>query len=355
MDALILQPLRDWLPRWAEGGATLAVALLLAFALHWLLMRVAAGVARRSAGFDPEIVRCTAMPLRLLFLIAAFIAVLPALELATETREVVRRVLALTIPALLGWLVVRMLGVVRKIVEHRSDISVSDNLRARRRRTRVAILYRVAVIIVAVVTVCLMLMTIPSVRAVGLTLFASAGIAGLAIAAAAQPALKNLIAGIQLAFTEPIRIDDVVVIEGEWGRIEEIRLTYVVVHLWDDRRLVVPVSRFLESSFQNWTRESAHLLGAVHLQVDPSVDVAPIRARLLELAKANPLWDKRVAVLQMTEIRANAVELRALVSARDAAQAFDLRCDIREQLLAFIRDSQPNALPRGRTELIGVA
>jgi small-conductance mechanosensitive channel len=297
-------------------------------------------------------VTCTGAPLRWLFLASAFIAVLPALDLEARSEEVVRRILALAIPGLLGWLAIRLLRTVRGIIEHRSDISVRDNLRARRRRTRVAILYRVAVILVGVVTLCFMLMTIPSVRAVGLTLFASAGIAGLAVAAAAQPALKNLIAGMQLAFTEPIRIDDVVIIDGEWGRIEEIRLTYVVVRVWDDRRLVVPVSKFLENSFQNWTRQSAELIGVVTWHLDPTVDVPPIRDRFMELVKAHPLWDGRTAVMQVTEARADAIELRALVSAQDAGETFDLRCDIRETILAHIRDTQPEALPRKRMEWV---
>ena len=354
MDELILEPARAWLPGWAEGPATLAAALLAAFVLHWLLMHIALRIARRSEGLDTGIVTCAGRPLRLLFMVGAFIAVLPALDLEAQSEEVVRRILALAIPALLGWLAIRLLKTIRGLIEHRSDISVRDNLRARRRRTRVAILYRVAVILVGVVTLCFMLMTIPAVRAVGLTLFASAGIAGLAVAAAAQPALKNLIAGIQLAFTEPIRIDDVVIIDGEWGRIEEIRLTYVVVRVWDDRRLVVPVSKFLENSFQNWTRQSAELIGAVSLHLDPTVDVPPIREKFLEMVEAHPLWDGRSAVLQLVEARPNAVELRALVSAQDAGETFDLRCDIRESLLAYIRDTQPEALPRSRTELFGL-
>ncbi len=352
MNELILEPARAWLPGWAEGPATLAAALLAALVLHWLLMHLALRIARRSEGLDTGIVTCAGRPLRLLFMVAAFIAMLPALDLEATSEEVVRRILALAIPALLGWLAIRLLKTIRGLIEHRSDISVRDNLRARRRRTRVAILYRVAVILVGVVTLCFMLMTIPAVRTVGLTLFASAGIAGLAVAAAAQPALKNLIAGIQLAFTEPIRIDDVVIIDGEWGRIEEIRLTYVVVRVWDDRRLVVPVSRFLENSFQNWTRQSAELIGAVTVQVDLTVDVPPIRAKFLEMIEEHPLWDGRTAVLQVTEARPNAVELRALVSACDAGETFDLRCDIREALLAHIRDTQPEALPRSRTELV---
>ncbi|HKX22552.1 MAG TPA: mechanosensitive ion channel domain-containing protein, partial [Rhizorhapis sp.] len=162
------------------------------------------------------------------------------------------------------------------------------------------------------------------------------------------------IAGIQMAFTEPIRIDDVVIVEGEWGRIEEIRLTYVVVRIWDDRRLVVPVSWFLEKPFQNWTRETSHLLGTVFFHVDPGADVGRIRRKIEEAAAANPRWDKRVAILQVTEHRAEALELRALLSARNAGDAFDLRCDVREAVMKFLRDEMPQALPRNR-HLVGGA
>lgn len=154
-----------------------------------------------------------------------------------------------------------------------------------------------------------------------------------------------------MAFTEPIRIDDVVIIDGEWGRIEEIRLTYVVVAIWDERRLVVPVSKFLEESFQNWTRNSSQLHGTAFFWLDPTADIPRLRARLEELVRANERWDGRGFVLQVTDTRPDAIEVRALVTARDAANAFDLRCDIREGMLAFIRDEMPEALPRGRMEL----
>jgi small-conductance mechanosensitive channel len=160
--------------------------------------------------------------------------------------------------------------------------------------------------------------------------------------------LKNLIAGIQMAFTEPIRIDDVVIVDGEWGRIEEIFLTYVVVALWDERRLVVPVSRFLEQSFQNWTRKSSQLLGSAMLYLDPSADIARLRAKCVELVEANPRWDRRFQNMQVTDVKPDAIEVRILATARDASIAFDLRCDIREGLLAFIRDEMPEAMPRNR-------
>ncbi|GLI98962.1 hypothetical protein Sbs19_27800 [Sphingobium sp. BS19] len=182
---------------------------------------------------------------------------------------------------------------------------------------------------------------------------ASAGLAGLAVGAAAQPALKNLIAGIQMAFSEPIRIDDVVIIEGEWGRIEEIRLTYVVVRIWDDRRLIVPVSKFLEDAFQNWTRQSSALLGTAFLYVDPTANVAKLRTQLRSIVEANENWDGRVVGLQVTDVTPDVMELRALVSAADAGSAFDLRCEVREAMMAYLGQEAVSSLPRRRNEIVG--
>ncbi len=177
---------------------------------------------------------------------------------------------------------------------------------------------------------------------------ASAGIAGLVVGAAAQPALKNLIAGVQMAFTEPIRIDDVLIVDGEWGRVEQINLTFVVIKIWDERRLVVPVSKFLEQSFQNWTRETSQLMGSVFWYLDPSADVPRLREKLGEIVSSNPRWDKRFYNLQVTDVKTDCIELRGLMTAKDAAIAFDLRCDVREALLKYIREEMPEAIPRNR-------
>ena len=244
-----------------------------------------------------------------------------------------------------------LVGVVADLVRLRADTSASDNLIARQRRTRADILHRIAVFVVLVITFCMMLMSIPSVRAVGVTLIASAGLAALAVGAAAQPALKNLIAGLQMAFTEPIRIDDVVVVDGEWGRIEEIRLTYVVVKIWDERRLVVPISKFLEDSFENWTRETSQILGSVFWYLDPAADIDRLRAKLAELVKANRGWDGRFFNLQVTDTKPEAIEVRALMTAKDASTAFDLRCEVREAMLAFIRREMPQAIQRYRSSV----
>jgi len=194
------------------------------------------------------------------------------------------------------------------------------------------------------------LMTFEPVRQYGLSLFASAGVAGLIVGLAARPLLTNLIAGIQIATTQPIRIGDQVVVENESGRIEEITSTYVVVRLWDLRRLIVPLSVFIEKPFQNWTRESSNLIGAVLLYVDFTAPVEAIRARFMEIVQSSKLWDGQVAKLQVTDAKEGSIELRALVSARSASDAFDLRCDIREQLIGFLQKEHPTALPRARTQ-----
>jgi small-conductance mechanosensitive channel len=194
---------------------------------------------------------------------------------------------------------------------------------------------------------------------VGATLIASAGLAALAVGAAAQPALKALIAGFQMAMTEPISIDDVIVLDGEWGRIEEIRTTYVVVNLWDQRRLVVPTTRFLEQTFQNWTKTSSQLLGTVMLYVDHGADVGRMRAEYARQIAAHRLWDRRAQVLQVTDCRDFTLEIRLLMSARDSSTLFDLRCELRESMMDYIRREMPEALARRRTlqapESIGVS
>jgi small-conductance mechanosensitive channel len=331
---------------------TVTVAVVAALVLHWIAIRVARRLAARTPdSIDDVFVDRAERPLRWIFVALALASVRRLLHLGEGASAFWGQAAGMIVPLLLGWLAVNMIRAGGRAVELSADISVADNLLARRRRTRSAILTRVAVFLVGFVTICLMLLSIPSVRSVGVTLMASAGLAGLAVGAAAQPALKNIIAGIQMAFTEPIRIDDVVIIDGEWGRIEEIRLTYVVVAIWDERRLVVPVSKFLEDSFQNWTRNSSQLHGTAFFWLDPTADISRLRARLEELVRANERWDGRGFVLQVTDTRPDAIEVRALVTARDAANAFDLRCDIREGMLAFIREEMPEALPRGRMEL----
>jgi small-conductance mechanosensitive channel len=251
-------------------------------------------------------------------------------------------------PILVGWIALAILRALVESMKLRADISVEDNLKARRKRTKLTMINRLTTFVVVFVVVGLVLLSIPGVRDIGVTLVASAGLAGLAVGAAAQPALKSLIAGIQMAITEPINIDDVVIVEGEWGWIEDIHTTYVVVKIWDERRLIVPTTYFLEKPFQNWTKSTAQLLGAVKLYLDPSTKMAPIRQEFERLVKAHKLWDGRYQVAQVTNTERDTIEVRFLMSAKDSVALFDLRCDIREALLAWLADHQPEAFARTR-------
>jgi small-conductance mechanosensitive channel len=337
------------IPAWLTDLALLALAVTGAFLIHWIIFKlVRRWAARTTTMLDDAAVERLRLPALWLLIALGLSAVKSGLAMNANASATWVQVVGLVFPALLGWVAVALLGVVTDVVKARADIAVADNLRARRRRTRADILYRIAVFIVLLVTFCLMLMSIPAVRSIGVTLAASAGLAALAVGAAAQPALKNLIGGLQMAFTEPIRLDDVVIIDGEWGRIEEIRLTYVVVKIWDERRLIVPVSKFLEDTFQNWTRSSSQIMGSVFWYLDPAADIARMRKKVGEVVRSNERWDGRFFNLQVTDTKPEAIEVRALMTAKDASLAFDLRCDVREAMLAFFRAEMPEAIVRYR-------
>jgi small-conductance mechanosensitive channel len=249
------------------------------------------------------------------------------------------------------WLVVRCLGAFEGVAIRRYPMDVADNLQARRVVTQVRVLGRIADVIVVFIGASIILLTIPGVRQLGASLLASAGVAGLAIGLAAKPVLSNLIAGLQIALTQPIRLDDVVIIEGEWGRVEEITGSYVVVRIWDERRLVVPLNWFIEHPFQNWTRSSSQLVGTVYLMLDYRMPLAPLREELKRLCEDASEWDQRVCVLQVTDATDRAMQLRVLVSSADSGRNWDLRCHVREGLIAYVQTHHPESLPRWRGEL----
>ncbi|MEZ5656198.1 MAG: mechanosensitive ion channel [Sphingobium sp.] len=326
-------------------------ALLAAF-IHFVVFAVVRRVSRKTGGTgDDELIRAVYQPSRWILVLLVLMTGAQAARIEPQLEKWWSIVSAMAMAALVGWIAMRVLRALRNIVEAQNDITVEDNLTARRRTTRMRIFNRVAQTIILFMTISFMLLAIPAVRAVGVTLVASAGLAALAIGAAAQPALKNLIAGIQMAFTEPIRIDDVVIVEGEWGKIEDIRLTYVIVHIWDDRRLVVPVSYFLEKPFQNWTRETSHLIGMVFIYVDHSADVEALRQVWIDAVQSNPRWDGRIALLQVTDHKPDAMELRGLLSARNAPDAWDFRCEAREAMMTHLREHMPEAMVRDRVRL----
>lgn len=251
----------------------------------------------------------------------------------------------------LTWLAIAAVGAFQRRVLRKYPVDIEDNLAARRVQTQARVLGRLAQFAIGLVGVSLALMTFPAVRQLGTTLLASAGIIGLVAGIAAKPVFGNLIAGLQIALSQPIRLDDVVIVEGEWGRVEEIGSAYVIVRIWDERRLVVPLQWFIEHPFQNWTRTTAQLLGDATLWLDYRTPMAAVREQLQTLCEADPRWDGRVCVAQVTDADQHAIQVRLLVSARNSGDLFDLRCAVRECMLAFLEREHPAALPRLRADL----
>jgi small-conductance mechanosensitive channel len=276
---------------------------------------------------------------------------LPFLTVPSRFLIFLQQTFSLLLIISVAWLFIKLVYVLEDLVLSQYSMDVKDNLEARRIHTQIQILKKVVIVVVGVLALAAALMTFEKVRQLGTTLLASAGIVGIIVGLAAQKSISTLFAGIQMAITQPIRIDDVVIVENEWGRIEEITLTYVVVRIWDLRRLIVPITYFLEKPFQNWTRISAEILGTVFLYVDYTVPVEEVRAEMKRIVESSPLWDKRVCALQVTNATERTVELRALVSAADSSSAWELRCDVREKLIGFIRQNYPDGLPKVRAEL----
>ncbi|MGJ6962093.1 mechanosensitive ion channel family protein [Streptosporangium sp. G11] len=299
----------------------------------------------------PLMRRCTWPGFATAAVVTAYTAYEPGM-VATSVGRVVYRGLGLAMIGCVTWLFIQAAFAITDVVlERLITVEGEANRRARRIRTQITLVRRVASAVIIVVAMGAMLFTFPEVRALGAGLLASAGIAGVVVGIAAQSTLGNMLAGLQLAFSDALRLDDVVVVKGEWGRIEELSLTYVVLRLWDERRLVLPVSYFTTNPFENWTRHSSRVIGHVMIRVDWSVPVEELRTELYRALREHPLWDQKDWILQVTDTLPNGLlELRALMSAADSASAWDLKCDIREHMVAFIRDRYPEALPRFRVE-----
>lgn len=331
-------------------GATLAVALVVVTVVYRLGMAAARRLARERPVAGIFIKRAQSPGLT----VAALLATQAVLQSAPDHLRgmaATRHGAALLLIAAFTWLAVRLSTAIAEAVEVRHPINMTDNLGARRIQTQTRVLTRTLASIAVLVGVSFALLTFPGVRNIGASLLASAGIAGLVVGFAAKPILGNLLAGLQIAVTQPIRIDDVVVVEGEFGRIEEINRSYVVVAIWDQRRLVVPLQQFIEKPFQNWTRVTSEILGEVFLWVDYGTPLEPLRAELKRVCESAPGWDRRVAVLEVTDANEHAMRLRALVSSADAARSWDLRCLVRERLIEFVRREYPASLPRLRAAL----
>lgn len=341
-----------WAPNWAISALCLAAAAFLAVTLHGAALRLLRRLVPPSQHFVRSLLDATQSLLRVALVLVALTIVLQAVPLERDMRVILGHILAIGFIVLLGWSCTAAITLASEYYLRRSDFDFRGDPLSRKHLTQVRVLRRVATTVVILVTVAAALMTFDSVKQYGVSLIASAGAAGLVVGLAARPLLTNLFAGIQIAITQPIRIGDAVIVENEWGWVEEITGTYVVIKIWDWRRLVVPLSYFLEKPFQNWTRQSTDLIGAVMLWVDYTVPVSRVRTRLEEIVKDSKLWDRQVVNLQVVETSERAVQLRALVSARTSPEAWDLRCEVREKLVAFLQDQYPAALPKQRAELV---
>lgn len=332
----------------AALGATAAVVVGLT--LHGIFLPI----VRRVLAFSVHastVVQYIARPTRLLVPIFGLQLVWEAQGSALPGIRYLRLVTAVLLTFAVTWTAIRAVAGFSDAVVRAHPINVTDNLAARRLQTQAHVLARVVMMVIVIIGIASALMLFPSVRQIGAGLLASAGIAGIAAGIAARPVLSNLIAGLQLALSQPIRLDDVVIIEGEWGRVEEITSTYVVLKLWDERRMVVPLQWIIENPFQNWTRTSAELLGTVLLWVDFQVPLAPLRAELKRICAGAPEWDGRLAQLQVVDASERAMQIRALVSAVDSSKAWDLRCRVREGLIEYLQRHYPEGLPRLRADL----
>ena len=338
---------------WPLQLLAFVVAPLLALALVGVAHRVLERLLRgRDAPVLLAVLRRGRQPLRLTVILLVLNLVLPVAGFTETTYALLESLLGLALVVALGWTITRKVAAAFD-VQLEGALPSDEDLALRRRRTQLAVFRRLSVSAGVVFTVGVVLTAIPAVRAVGLSLFASAGVAGIVIGIAARPAVSNLIAGLQIALTQPIRIGDAVTVEGQWGRVQEITSTYVTIQTWDQRSLVVPLSNFLEKPFLNWTRDSAELLDTVFLYLDHAAPVPAIRAKVAELAAAAAQWDGRTAKVSVTAVKESCIEVRVLLSAADAGRMFELRCLMREALLEWLVRDHPESLPRQRQANVG--
>ncbi|MFD1911019.1 mechanosensitive ion channel family protein [Halodurantibacterium flavum] len=342
------------MPYWTETALIFVTALSAAWAVCFLLYRLLLTRLVRDETFWRPLLARTRGPVQLQLMIMATSFAANITPLPPQQGALLRHILLIAFIACVTWFVRTALDIWMSLHLRRFRIDVEDNLLARKHVTQTRILQRVGSILIIAVGFSVALMTIEGVRQYGVSLLASAGAAGIVVGLALQPVLRNIFAGVQLALTQPIRIDDAVIVEGEWGNIEEITATYVVIRVWDKRRLIVPLSYFLEQSFQNWTRNDATLLGVVLIHLDFATDVPALRAEAERIVRSSPLWRGEVFALQVTDFSAREIEVRILADATNAGKAFDLRCYIREELLAYLQREQPQALPRTRNEVMAV-
>jgi small-conductance mechanosensitive channel len=338
-------------PPWAVSALVLVLATAAAWIIHAVTLALMARLLRARHAYLLSVLDQTRNPTRLSLLLIATAIALQSAPLGADTRAFVSRLLGLGVICLIGWIALTALRIAAGLYLMRFAVETPDNVLARKHVTQVRVLLRVAEVVIVLLTLGFALMTFNEVRQFGITLFASAGLAGIVAGLAARPVMSNFLAGVQIAIAQPIRIGDAVMVENEFGNVEEITFSYVVLKLWDLRRLVVPISYFIEKPFQNWTRTGGELVGTIVLYVDHTTPVDTVRKKLMEIVAQSKLWNGKVASLQVTDCKETTIELRALVSANNAGALSDLRAEVREKLIDFLQREHPHALPRRRTEI----
>ena len=320
---------------WIMPVVAAALALLLYLFGNAMLKRLLERIRQTIAGSAPAL-GLLLMPVRLLFVLIALAGVVYYARMPGEIKELLTHMLSIGSIAGVSWFVLRIFAAIEAVIRQRYQDAGKSDIEARRIATNVSLLRKIVNVLVVILAIAGVLMTFETVRQIGVSILASAGLAGIVIGFAAQRSLQTLIAGIQIAITQPVRLGDIVVVENENGRVEEITLTYVVVRLWDERRIIVPITWFIDKPFQNWTRSSLELTGAVLLRVGYHVPVDEARREFERIVARSPLWDRRIARLEVTDSGDTTMELRALVSAANSADLWALRCHVREKLISFI-------------------
>lgn len=343
----------DWIENFTSEDFIIKAGLTAAVVIFYLVLErfLKHKADEKRDSFFRRLYASVIRPVQAFFFISVIYAVIQQFGLNTDDYPWVHKGYTILMILSVAWLGINLLRFASEQLLRRFDISTEDNLRARTVYTQVRVMRRIVTSIIIILAIAAALMTFDQIRSLGVSLLASAGVAGIVIGFAAQKTIGNFFTGLQIAITQPIRIDDSVVVEGEWGWIEEINLTYVVVKIWDLRRLILPISYFVEHPFQNWTRTSASIIGDVTLYLDYTMPIDELRAELDRILEGNHLWNGSVKVVQVIDTKETTIVVRVLVSAKNAPTAWDLRCDVREKLIHFIQKNHPDKLPRMRGEL----
>lgn len=344
-----IETLFNKFPGWITTLSLILIALLVAGIVK-IIISVLLKHYKNNSDYSlmRSIVIHLAKPLNYFVPVVVLNIVLPFFPLGPGYLTPANKILEILLVVTFSNLLIKSVSIFEDFVYNSYDPNESDNLKERKIKTQLQFIRKIIITIIVIVGASIILLSFDNVRKIGAGLLTGVGVGGIIIGFAAQKSLSNFLAGFQIAFTQPIRIDDVLVVEGEWGKVEDITLTYVVLHIWDQRRLILPINYFIEKPFQNWTRSTSEILGTVFLYMDYAIPVDTLREELNRLLGGSKYWDKRVGILQITDAREHTMELRALVSARNSSDAFDLRCYIRENLIKFIKDNSPESLPTNR-------